>query len=532
MPCCYKMVLHAPPGWPALIPNQRPEMCPRASLQAAPQSAGSRRRCGLYDDRMKILTIGDGDFSFSLALARALYPATADSSDRAAASGHLVATSHESEQSVLRVYPNAAETLAELRSRGVTVHHNVDATDLQSTLPQCAEQAPVRFDRIIFNFPCIGRGLEAGHDGQNSEMEANKQLVRQFCCSAARLVSPQHVNIRRVGEKRVHNGEGGEVHITHKTKPPYNHWGIVPLATNAQSGLVWKGAVIFDRCSYRPYINRKALGAPLASTRLSTRSSCLRLMPIVMLSSCCDVATCWFPVSVLLWVCPGKQSFAATDALQYIFGLPSQASFQESSHASEDASGLHAHGVLLSLPAAQRAMLVHARAVGLDLNRLVRQTVARKHVGSAVGGMHLNVQQRPRGKKHKKEKGNRPAAHADARPPAISIVEPTLCLQHTGCDDLSARETKEGNLCSLGYASLQVESNDKGSGGRAGLMGMSWVEVLESCEPRYVDMKKQEQPGGSNGYGERVILVGGDQSCCVRVDPWLLARVRASLLQQ
>lgn len=254
IPCCYKMILHAPPSWPALVPNQRPEMCPRAALQAANcTGADKRRRCGLYDDCMDILTVGDGDFSFSLALARALYPDASSAGRRIEGPGRLVATSHESEASVLQVYPNAAATLAELRSRGVAVYHDVDATDLQTTLPPCTQQVPMRFHRVIWNFPCIGRGLEAGQDGQNTEMEANKQLVRDFCCSATPLLWP-----RRVGQP----GGGGEVHITHKTKPPYNHWGLVPLAANADTGLVWRGSVIFDRCSYPPYINRKALGAP------------------------------------------------------------------------------------------------------------------------------------------------------------------------------------------------------------------------------------------------------------------------------
>ena len=35
----------------------------------------------------------------------------------------------------------------------------------------------------------------------------------------------------------------GEVHITHKTKPPYNHWSIVQQAV-ATSGLTCTGSVI------------------------------------------------------------------------------------------------------------------------------------------------------------------------------------------------------------------------------------------------------------------------------------------------
>lgn len=163
VPCSYKLVLHAPPA-PAAVAlqqNQRPEMCPRAALTAAPAPTPGdpRRRCGLYDDRMHVLTVGDGDFSFSLALARALCP---EGGGGPAGGGGLVATSHESAASVLSVYPNAAETLAELKRRGVAVFHDVDATDLQSTLPAHSLPQGGAFHRVVWNFPCVGRGLDPG----------------------------------------------------------------------------------------------------------------------------------------------------------------------------------------------------------------------------------------------------------------------------------------------------------------------------------------------------------------------------------
>ena len=65
------------------------------------------------------------------------------------------------------------------------------------------------FECVRWNFPCIGRGLGEGQDGQNSEMEGNKELLRKFALSATRVIAP-----------------GGQVHVTHKTKPPYNHWEI------------------------------------------------------------------------------------------------------------------------------------------------------------------------------------------------------------------------------------------------------------------------------------------------------------------
>jgi len=148
----------------------------------------------------------------------------------------LVATSHESEETVRRVFQWGAEHIDELRGLGVTVRFDVDATELGAAFPDgdC-------FDRIVWNFPCVARGIGSGKDGQNEEMEQNKTLVRAFCASAAS-----------------HLAAGGEVHMTHKTKPPYNHWSIAEQAT-AEGALEYSGSVVFDKCNYPPYTNRKAL---------------------------------------------------------------------------------------------------------------------------------------------------------------------------------------------------------------------------------------------------------------------------------
>ena len=298
---------------------------------------------------------GDGDFSFSLALARALRP------ERSDGGGSLVATSHESEASVLSVYPNAAETLAELRRLGVAVYHEVDATELQATLPP-----PHSFDRIVWNFPCIGRGLEAGHDGQNEQMDANKELVRRFGRSACALLRP-----------------GGEVHVGHKTKPPYNHWSIVEQVL-ARSELRHTGAVVFDRAAYPPYVNRKALGS---------------------------------------------KSFAATDALQYIFARPGAVPEPE-----ERREG--ARRVLRGLSAAQRGALLEGARAGLDLQRLALRAQRRRAGGQTVDG-----------------------AEETHFPPSLPPAE-------------GGGPGEEG-VCPLGYAAVPPRAR--------GLQSLGWAEVVRRC---------------------------------------------------
>jgi 25S rRNA (uracil2634-N3)-methyltransferase len=160
-------------------PNQRPEQCPRSLSEK-----GESGTLG-YQKGMKILTVGDGDFSFSLALARII-------------SGNgLIATSYESKQTLMQVYPQIEVTMAELESLGAILHFQVDATRIRETLDTAR---PGLYDRIVWNFPC--QAVAKGRDGQNEEMENNKKLVADFVSNAKGLM------VRK----------GGQIHINHKTK--------------------------------------------------------------------------------------------------------------------------------------------------------------------------------------------------------------------------------------------------------------------------------------------------------------------------
>lgn len=93
-------------------------------------------------------------------------------------------------------------------------------------------------------------------DGQNQQMEENKELVRKFMRGASRLLSK----------------DGGEIHMAHKTKPPYNQWKIEQIAMegwqkrktsegvpSTDNFLCYKGRLVLDRCCFPPYRPRKAL---------------------------------------------------------------------------------------------------------------------------------------------------------------------------------------------------------------------------------------------------------------------------------
>lgn len=267
VPCRY-VVLNAA-GQPAGA-NARPETCLRYAVDAKKRSVTStkcEKRLGLYERTQRVLTVGDGDFSFSLALARAF------------GGERIYATSYESRASLEKIYgASCVETLRELEKLGARVAHGVDAADLASTLPplaankECDEAAQSdtihAFDRVVWNFPCVARNADGsaqeaalnGSDARSAEeLEANRILVEKFCQGAARLVA----------------SDDGEVHITHKVGMQCD-WGIHERTTgavnaeSASAALTCAGMVVFDRCAYPAYRPRKALvkkGFPVSDAR-------------------------------------------------------------------------------------------------------------------------------------------------------------------------------------------------------------------------------------------------------------------------
>lgn len=241
IPCCYKVI---PTG--NLMPtNVRPEMCFRANTTAFP--------AGLYHFKQKILTVGDGDFSFSLSLAKGL-----DITKETQESGPMmVATSYEPINSLKAIYPMVVKTTSDLRNRGVTVLHEIDANFLLTGSNPLPEKYQHTFDVIAWNFPCV-RAL-AGADGQVSEIDMNISMLRQFFSSVSRLLKNTSTNCDSNSDTTsdVKTQSLSEVHITHKTMEPFSWWDIVSLAQ--ENGLVYQGSMVFDKYLYPGYVNRKAL---------------------------------------------------------------------------------------------------------------------------------------------------------------------------------------------------------------------------------------------------------------------------------
>jgi 25S rRNA (uracil2634-N3)-methyltransferase len=96
-------------------------------------------------DEMKVLIVGDGNFSFSVAFSKR-FPDIS-----------LVATSFDGEDELCSKYAGFERRRDILRSNGHIVLHHINAANLKNSLEAAnySGTEPVIFDSIIFNFPHV-----------------------------------------------------------------------------------------------------------------------------------------------------------------------------------------------------------------------------------------------------------------------------------------------------------------------------------------------------------------------------------------
>jgi 25S rRNA (uracil2634-N3)-methyltransferase len=189
-----------------LPPNQRPENCLRSKSSAY---------AAVYRSSDRVLTLGDGDLSFALSLAH-------EFSSSAQTALNLIATTYESHESLVNTYPDISARMQEIADTDAFLYHDVDATKLESY----RFLANKKFNFVLWNFPCIG--VRNGLDGQVSELDQNKALIKDFFESVRPFLEST-----------------GEVHLTHKTVEPFSWWNIEQLAMESGFRLVFK--IVFDK---------------------------------------------------------------------------------------------------------------------------------------------------------------------------------------------------------------------------------------------------------------------------------------------
>ncbi|KAL5206635.1 hypothetical protein ABZP36_034844 [Zizania latifolia] len=176
-----------------------------------------------YSSVQSILTVGDGDFSFSRALATAF-----------GSGENLVATSLDTTEDLRSKYSKAESNITELKRMGATVLHGVNA----KTMKDHTDLKGRQFDRIVFNFP------HAGFKGKEDSLlmiDSHKDLVRGFFHNARHLLR-----------------SSGEIHVNHKTGRVYDKWDIEHLAS--ESSLIMVKKVGFQIEDYPGYNHKRGDG--------------------------------------------------------------------------------------------------------------------------------------------------------------------------------------------------------------------------------------------------------------------------------
>lgn len=169
----------------------------------------------------RVLLVGEGDFSFTLALLRA----TGDAMS-------TTATAYDAREDVARRYRGEANLTALSRDYGdrVRVLHGVDATDL-TTMIGLSE----KFDRVVFNFP---------HIAGKAKMDRNRALLGGYLKSARDVLSE-----RGVIEVALAPGQGGTAMDGDERREYGNSWQC--YTQGAENGCLLVGATRFDEDGWR-----------------------------------------------------------------------------------------------------------------------------------------------------------------------------------------------------------------------------------------------------------------------------------------
>ncbi|VVB01441.1 unnamed protein product [Arabis nemorensis] len=181
---------------------------------------------GHYSNKQQILPVGEGDFSFSLFLAKSFGSAT-----------NITATSLDTREELERKYEDAKKNVEELETLGCTVVHSVDVHSMDTNY---RVGRSIMYDRIIFNFPHAG--FIFGRESDSYTIMNHKEVVRGFFASARELVK-----------------DDGEIHVTHKTGHPFSNWNIKTLAE--EKGLYFYKEKEFETWQYPGYSNKRGSGS-------------------------------------------------------------------------------------------------------------------------------------------------------------------------------------------------------------------------------------------------------------------------------
>jgi 25S rRNA (uracil2634-N3)-methyltransferase len=128
-----------------------------AKAKAKAKTRNPRRSTIPFNVSDNILLIGEGNFSFAVALLR--HPPTPLEHLPPA---NVIATAFDTEEECYAKYPDAEACVRVLREKGAQVLFGIDATKLEKTSALKGRT----FDRIVWNFPHAGEYPSTESDGK------------------------------------------------------------------------------------------------------------------------------------------------------------------------------------------------------------------------------------------------------------------------------------------------------------------------------------------------------------------------------
>jgi 25S rRNA (uracil2634-N3)-methyltransferase len=183
-----------------------------------------------FTDQDWILLVGEGNFTFSRALAEKIHGAF-----------QMICTCFDSETELHEKYPDCVPVLQDIEELGGSVLFNVDATKLSG------KALKRRFSKIVFNFPHVGRSIK----DQDRNILANQQLLSAFF----------HASIDKLTSLARGDEFEGQILVTLKSGDPYDKWNIKSLA--AKCGLKCIRSFEFSPDDYPGYYHCRTSGSKI-----------------------------------------------------------------------------------------------------------------------------------------------------------------------------------------------------------------------------------------------------------------------------
>ncbi|CUM67517.1 uncharacterized protein PRCAT00005216001 [Priceomyces carsonii] len=179
----------------------------------------------------KVLLVGEGDFSFAMSLVEEDFIKP----------DNLIATSYDSVDEINLKYPAAKEKLEFLKSRGVKLLHDIDATSLVKSLklnPSNKKKTGGKqlFDdggqlnKIMFNFPHTGRGMK----DVDRNIADHQKLILGYFKSCKEVFSVINKDFTSEYGGYLTDKNNGKIIISVFEGEPYRSWEIKSLGRSQE----------------------------------------------------------------------------------------------------------------------------------------------------------------------------------------------------------------------------------------------------------------------------------------------------------